>query len=368
MPDINSLPPSRSTSGSPSRHRHDSHPADPSSRSSSVSLAAAATINASMHSQAQEARQSPSASTSASTFGAIPTSGGRSRSGAGSGSPQASRLEQRRSAALLNINLSDPALPGPGELQGGERRGSTSGRPVSGGFGAGSPQGSSPPYPTADPHHQRAPSLGELHQELEAEQEAQVNRLLQMIRTQQIQLSQMQQATGQPLPDSVATAVDDSTPTSERSFSLPSLAPPATSVVHPRPRSPAGPGHHRGSHDLSRQSSRRSRTPSRTASPSLRPLSASLSGYTDTSEPWTLGGSRDESSFYQAETQMLTRENQMLRMRIRELERQVNEASSTPSATSAPATVSNLTAPPLSQDNNETEIREDIVVGEPDKV
>jgi hypothetical protein len=27
-----------------------------------------------------------------------------------------------------------------------------------------------------DPHHQRAPSLGELHQELEAEQEAQVVR------------------------------------------------------------------------------------------------------------------------------------------------------------------------------------------------
>lgn len=27
---------------------------------------------------------------------------------------------------------------------------------------------------TGDPHHQRAPSLGELHQELEQEQEAQV--------------------------------------------------------------------------------------------------------------------------------------------------------------------------------------------------
>lgn len=30
-------------------------------------------------------------------------------------------------------------------------------------------------------------------------------------------------------------------------------------------------------------------------------------------------GGRDESAFYQAETQMLTRENQMLRHRIRDL-------------------------------------------------
>jgi hypothetical protein len=34
--------------------------------------------------------------------------------------------------------------------------------------------GGSPVFVTADPHHQRAPSLGELHQELEQEQEAQV--------------------------------------------------------------------------------------------------------------------------------------------------------------------------------------------------
>lgn len=34
--------------------------------------------------------------------------------------------------------------------------------------------GGSPIFATADPHHQRAPSLGELHQELEQEQEAQV--------------------------------------------------------------------------------------------------------------------------------------------------------------------------------------------------
>jgi hypothetical protein len=37
---------------------------------------------------------------------------------------------------------------------------------------------------------------------------------------------------------------------------------------------------------------------------------------------WSLGG-RDESAFYQAETQMMTRENQMLRQRIRELGMQI---------------------------------------------
>lgn len=113
-------------------------------------------------------------------------------------------------------------------------------------------------------------------------------------------------------------AVDDSTPTSERSFSFPNVPPtlPA-SVINPHPRSPVP----RSSFDLSRQPSRRSRTPSRTGSPALRPLSAGLQAHGD---EWLLSGggsqgSRDESAFYQAETQMLTRENQMLRMRIREL-------------------------------------------------
>lgn len=38
----------------------------------------------------------------------------------------------------------------------------------------------------------------------------------------------------------------------------------------------------------------------------------------DSGDLWVLGG-RDESAFYQAETQMLVRENQMLRHRIRDL-------------------------------------------------
>lgn len=59
---------------------------------------------------------------------------------------------------------------------------------------------------------------------------------------------------------------------------------------------------------------RRSRTPSRGASPRMR--STSISG--DSGDQWVLGG-RDESAFYQAETQMLVRENQMLRHRVRDL-------------------------------------------------
>lgn len=75
------------------------------------------------------------------------------------------------------------------------------------------------------------------------------------------------------------------------------------------------------------------------------------------------GGSqtnRDDVAYYQAETQMLTRENQMLKMRIRELgssvavpllaaclrgaERQLNDGGSV--TTSSPSNPSNLAAPP----------------------
>lgn len=62
----------------------------------------------------------------------------------------------------MNLHLNDPTVPAPGEM-GSEQHGHA-GSPH---FGAASPS-------TADPHHHRAPSLGELHQELEAEQEAQV--------------------------------------------------------------------------------------------------------------------------------------------------------------------------------------------------
>lgn len=54
----------------------------------------------------------------------------------------------------MNLNLNDPGLPAPGELQM-----SPSTRPLAG-----------------SPRRERAPSLGELHQELEYEQEGQVVR------------------------------------------------------------------------------------------------------------------------------------------------------------------------------------------------
>ena len=55
---------------------------------------------------------------------------------------------------------------------------------------------------------------------------------------------------------------------------------------------------------------------SHATSPALRPSSGSLGPLT---EDFLLGGTRDDAAFYQAETQMLTRENQMLKFRIREL-------------------------------------------------
>jgi len=223
----------------------------------------------------------------------------------------------------MNLNLNDPTIPGPGELQM-----SPGGRMHSAGW-------------PASPHHQRAPSLGELHQELENEQEAQVvsivltplplqfvgadpaslkkkNRLLSMIRQQQLQIQALQASANT---TNLSSAIDDSTPTSERSLSLPSSAPPQPSVAHvsssstaPRSRSPFP------STSLSRQSSyHQSRGSSQANSPALRPTHSNHPDRENTE--WLLGGgaSRDESAFYQAETQNLTRENQMLKLRIREL-------------------------------------------------
>lgn len=63
---------------------------------------------------------------------------------------------RRRSSIRMNLNLNDPGLPAPGEL-------------------AMSPssRSRSAQWPHS-PHHERNPSLGELHQELEYEQEGQV--------------------------------------------------------------------------------------------------------------------------------------------------------------------------------------------------
>ncbi|OAL02838.1 hypothetical protein IQ06DRAFT_271553 [Phaeosphaeriaceae sp. SRC1lsM3a] len=297
-PDINSLPPSPNAS---SRNQSPS-----ASRASPHSLAATAAMNAGI--QNEETR----------------------RSSSGSMRREVERA-RRRSSIRMNLNLNDPAVPAPGEMQRSPSARSRGGLPQS-------------------PHHERAPSLGELHQELEYEQEGQVNRLLNMIRQQQAQISTLQAAQQQQ--PSSSSAVDDSTPTSERSMSLPysSSAHPSHAAISPMPISPLPMTNHPRSHSpfalgsISRQSSfaDRSRGGSHTGSPSLRPMSGTggVHDYNDMLPGSATG--RDESAFYQAETQNLTRENQMLKLRIRELERQLSGVNPTSPVTQSPAVHSGL--------------------------
>ncbi|KAF4625492.1 hypothetical protein G7Y89_g12675 [Cudoniella acicularis] len=280
----------------------------PSPRSASTSLQAAAAVNAGL--QHEGPRRSSSSSAP------------RNR--------QSSHTGRRRSTVLMNLQLNDPSLPPPGEMVTDTHIAS---------YRTASPQSisGSPIISSGDPHHNRAPSLGEIHQELEQEQEAQVNRLLQMIRTQQQHLQQLQAASGQP--QGAQPVIDESTPTSERSMSFSNTHAPMPQSATSTPRSPSIILHPRSSFDLARTdlAQRRSRTPSRTASPRLR--STSISG--EGGDVLNLAG-RDESAFYQAETQMMVRENQMLRQRIRELERQVSELHANSAITHEPATPSHL--------------------------
>lgn len=294
-PDLNSLPTSRppSTPGSPlaQRPRRISisnadafRPSPPSPRSPSLSsLQAAAAINAGLH-------RSPSNASPARSHG----------------------LDRRRSSLMNNLSINDPTVPAPGEMQEGNGSSRTSPR-----LGR-----RSIALSAQDPNHHRQPSLGEIHQELENEQEAQVNRLLHMIRIQQDQLASMhrqQQSASEPSPTSSEQTRFPTPPST--------LATPAgtniTEQSSPRSASVSGGthphSHFNRPHSLSRQSSTRlsnAGSNSRGGSPALRPQSSSLGPLT---EDFLLGGTRDECAFYQAETQMLTRENQMLKLRIREL-------------------------------------------------
>lgn len=134
------------------------------------------------------------------------------------------------------------------------------------------------------------------------------NRLLQQIRQQQVELQRLHAAQGQ---NQTTVAAEDPAPSSDRSSHVTTPQPMA-----PPPRSPGVP-YPRTSFDIARENlQRRSRTPSRGAtSPGFRRPSF---GGIDSGESTSLAG-RDESAFYQAETQSLVRENQMLRHRIREL-------------------------------------------------
>ncbi|GAB7349062.1 hypothetical protein MBLNU459_g8023t1 [Dothideomycetes sp. NU459] len=325
-PDLNSLPPSRSpsNSSSPLQSRPSmaaSVEAFPQSPSLS-SLQAAAAINAGMH-------RSP-----------------------GSTSP---RFERRRSSLMTNLQLNDPAVPAPGEMLHAHPypyphpHSHSHSQAHSHRSPSLSTRTRSPPR-LPDPQHHRAPSLGQIHQELENEQEAQVNRLLQMIRVQQDQITALQPTspTSSEPSSHHAPPVPSNPDTESRSRTTSSAAIPINLMQAAQPRSPS-----QRPMSLSRQSSRAaSGIRSSSQSPALRPVSTSDSHR----DEWLYGaggGSRDEHAFYQAETQMLTRENQMLKQRI---QRQLGEMNaSTPSGlglvSTSPVAVSPLASPPVAADN-----------------
>lgn len=281
-------------------------PPSPSSRSASISLQAAATVNAGLHHEP----------------------GQRTPSGSLSSQRHSSQADRRRSAVLMNLQFNDPTLPAPGEMiSEGSAPETMSPQPLS----------LSPLLTGRDPHHNRAPSLGELHQELEAEQEAQVNRLLQMIRQQQLQIQQLQPSQEQA---QSSVAAEEQPPTISDRFTPSSHPGVHSSLPAPSGSAPRSPlSHLPSSSDIVRDApSRISRTPSRgPSSPRLRSTSISQEG-----EPH-LSGVRDETAYYQAETQSLIRENQMLRHRMRELERQLSETHVNASVTREPAQPSHLT-------------------------
>lgn len=129
-----------------------------------------------------------------------------------------------------------------------------------------------------------------------------------MIRSQQAQLQHLQQQQ-----QHSQAVVDDAGP-AERLTPFPPIPPLPTTSSRASTQLPS-----------SLSSRRPSRPSSQAASPNLRPLAEPSCG--SEGPDWSAGpgesparrGSRDESAFYQAEAAMLTRENQMLRQRIRDL-------------------------------------------------
>jgi len=176
------------------------------------------------------------------------------------------------------------------------------------------------------------------------------NRLLGMIRRQQAQIEQLQSQ--QP---SSSMAIDDSNPPSDVS----------------RSHTPNHSQSARRQQSMS-QALGASAGQSHSPSPSLRAqhfphhintdfgLTRGNSGSEEfpslaqTSSAVSTTSLRDESAFYQAETQSLTRENQMLKLRIRELERQIHEQSGHPGSHS-PTRHSSLHTAPVENSSTENE-------------
>ncbi|KAL5631081.1 hypothetical protein BROUX41_000953 [Berkeleyomyces rouxiae] len=297
------------------------------SNSTNTSLSTPASASASV---------STSASASALPIGSIPVFTSHTTAGSASSPVLPSATSTRRKSLLLNLPISDPTMPGPGELA---TSPTTSRRQSMGFYSPSHASLGSPVQPVPNLSRSRTTSLGEIHQELEVEQEAQVNRLLAMIRQQQLELQRLQSlqpqnntidesAVASPLPDT-ASPISIS-----RSASINYNLPSSTS----HQQQPTQGQIPRSSFDLVRADiQHRRRNSSFEGSHRLRPLS--IGGDGESSFGFGSGNTamsmaaRDDSSFYQAETQVMMRENQMLRHRIRELEKQVADMTMSPSAT-----------------------------------
>ncbi|KAF3903132.1 hypothetical protein ABW21_db0205994 [Orbilia brochopaga] len=187
------------------------------------------------------------------------------------------------------------------------------------------------------PTRHRPANVAEFHQELEREQEGVVNRLLGQITRVAQNVAATHPGTN---PDDIAAAAVPLSASPQlpapihshhhsHSHSHPPSVTDMPSSLSPaigRSRSPAPSGHHPYSHHHNTSHSRhnslstRSRTSSRTSSPLLLPVGMESSVWPQTAnDPFLMGG-RDEVAFYKVETDMLLRENEMLKRRIKELE------------------------------------------------
>ncbi|KAF3176532.1 hypothetical protein TWF225_005085 [Orbilia oligospora] len=188
------------------------------------------------------------------------------------------------------------------------------------------------------PTRHRPANVAELHQELEREQEGVVNRLLGQITRVAQNVAATHPGTN---PDDIAAAAVPLSASPQLAAPIhsgppghhhhpPSVTdmPSSFSPAIGRSRSPAPSGHHgygggyhhNTSHSRHNSLSTRSRNSSRTSSPLLLPVGMESSVWPQTAnDPFLMGG-RDEVAFYKAETDMLLRENEMLKRRIKELE------------------------------------------------
>jgi hypothetical protein len=176
-----------------------------------------------------------------------------------------------------------------------------------------------------DPNHQRTLSFSEIYEELEQEQEAQVNCMMRMIRNQQLYLNQirMQYESGsrQNLQHTSITAVPDDLHDTE-AYNIPQsnvISSESASYLLTSPARPSCPATSR---------SRTSGTSTHGTCANDFPPSPLLSHRDSSYLADTRRGSwsiNDEPVYYEAEAVWLARENQILRMRVRNLEKQIAE-------------------------------------------